>query len=356
MVLLAFLLVLGIAGAGVYAFFTLGDDYVQTKSLGTHNQDDRYVPKNYGSDLVHLLIAGIDNEEGRSYGEGRGLTDMLLYARFDFENNRLNMIQIPRDSYVGEDFATGGTGKINALLNMGPDNQSPINNLTGAFEQLFQLPVDHYIAMDMDALKTIVDTFGGIEVYVSRDMQHDGSYLQQGWRVLDGASAEFFVRNRYGAGFERSDIDRLDNQRYFYSALFKRFLTATPGDLVKLMPVFAHYCSTDLSLTDLIDLAFSCLSLTAENVLFCKAPGATGPQLDPTGANRSNYYLDLYGRGTEEEPGLANLLDTYFRPQGAGVPPAQLMLPKLQIPAEVALYPPNVQSMGAVQNSENEGL
>ncbi len=65
-----------------------------------------------------------DNEEGRSYGEGRGLTDMLLYARFDFANNQLNMIQIPRDSYVGEAFPTGGTGKINALLNMGPDGQN----------------------------------------------------------------------------------------------------------------------------------------------------------------------------------------------------------------------------------------
>ena len=262
------------------------------------------------------------------------------------------MIQIPRDSYVGENFSTGGTGKINALLNMGPDTQNPIINLTGAFEQLFQLPVDHYVTLDMDALKAIVDTFGGIKVYVPRDMSHEGSYLQQGWRWLDGDSAEFFVRNRYGAGFERSDIDRLDNQRHFYSALFRRFLTATPGDLVNLMPVFAHYCNTDLSLTDLIDLAFSCLSLTAQDVMFCKVPGATGPQLDPTGAGRANYIIDLYGRGTADEPGLANLLNTYFRQPGEEVAAAQMQLPQIQIPAGYALYPPNVQTMGAVQEPE----
>ena len=84
-VLLALVLVFGILGTGVFAMFTLLDEYVEPGEFGIHNTGSKYVPKNYGSDLVHILVAGIDNEEGRNYGEGRGLTDMLLYARFDLK-------------------------------------------------------------------------------------------------------------------------------------------------------------------------------------------------------------------------------------------------------------------------------
>lgn len=302
---------------------------------------------------MHILIVGIDNEEGRDYGAGLGLTDMLLYCRYNLKENQLNMLQIPRDSYVGENFPTNGTGKINALLISGPDKDNPINNLADSIRQQFQLPLDYYIALDMDAMKDIVNTFGGIKVYVPRNMSHDGSYLEQGWRWLDGDSAEFFVRNRYGEGFERGDIDRLDNQRHFYSALFRRFLNLTVQDINNLLPVIAHYCSTDLRADgDLIRLAISALGLSAENVVFCKAPGATGEGLDPTGQGRSNYYLDLYGRGTEEDPGLARLLNQYFRDPESPVEADALGLPKIKIPEGTALYPPNVQIMSSVQEGE----
>ncbi|MDL2294487.1 LCP family protein [Ruminococcaceae bacterium OttesenSCG-928-D13] len=340
---------------GVVGVFALYSHYVTPGGLGT------ILPFNFGgddltpykkSDVVHILIVGIDNEEGRSYGAGLGLTDMLLYCRYDLKNNRLNMLQVPRDSYIGEDYPTNGTGKINALLISGPDKDNPINNLTTAFQAQFKLPVDHYVALDMDAMKTIVNTFGGLKVYVPRDMSYGGSSLQQGWRWLDGDAAEFFVRNRHGAGFERGDIDRLDNQRHFYSALFRRFLNLTPKDISNLLPVFKAYCNSDIGLGDMIGIAIAGLNLDAENVLFCKAPGATGEGLDPTGQNRNNYYLDLYGRGTEDAPGLASLLDQYFRAEGDSVSADELLLPKINIPASYALYPPNVQMMGSVQEVE----
>ena len=53
-------------------------------------------------------------------------------------------------------------------------------------------------------------------------MSFAGSALKQGYRNLNGASAEFFVRCRHGQGYSNSDIDRLNMQRYFYAGLFKR--------------------------------------------------------------------------------------------------------------------------------------
>lgn len=348
-VLMVFVLLIG-AGVGVaYGYL---DKIFDTGLLG-RIVDQKYVPKEYSKkDVLHILIVGIDNEEGRNYGAGLGMTDMILYVEYDLVNNSMNMLQIPRDSYVGEELPTGGSGKINALLISGPDKNSPINNLVAGIEQQFKLPIDHYVAMDMDALKSIVNTFGGLRVYVPRDMSYGGSSLQQGWQWLDGDAVEFFVRNRHGAGFERADIDRLDNQRHFYSALFRRFMNLTPTDIVNLLPVFEHYCNTDIPLTDIFDIAVSALKLTPESVMFCKIPGATGPQLDPTGRERSLYFIDVYGRGTEEEPGTANLLNQYFRTYGEQVSAEELGLPNITIPSNVTLYPPNVQFMGQVQEGE----
>ena len=312
-----------------------------------------YIPKEYSKhDSVNVLIVGIDYEDGREYADGLGMTDMILYANFDLVNNKLNMLQIPRDSYVGEDVPTGGTGKINAALLSGADKRNPINNLVKVIEEQYKLPVDHYVAMDMDALKTIVNTFGGLRVYVPRTMDFAGSHLDEGWQWLDGDACEFFVRNRSGAGFERADIDRLDNQRHFYSALFRRFLNLTPTDIVHLLPVFEHYCNTDIKLNDIFDLCVSALKLNAENVLFCKIPGATGDGLDPTGAGRSLYIVDKYGRGTPEDPGAAALLNQYFRTYTDPVPAEELGLPDIHIPEGYTLYPPNVQVMTDVQAPE----
>ncbi len=349
-VLIALLVVLALLAGLVFFGLRYLDGVFETGLLGAITS---YTPKDYKkSDVVNILIVGIDNEEGRDYGAGLGLTDMILYANFDLVNNKLNMLQIPRDSYVGEEVPTGGTGKINAALISGPDKQNPINNLVKVVEEQFRLPVDHYIAMDMDALKAIVNTFGGLRVYVPQEMSNEGSYLPQGWQWLDGDATEFFVRNRKGPGFEQADLARLDNQRHFYSALFRRFMNLTPGDMVKLLPVFEHYCNTDIGMKDIFDLGFSAMKLESENVLFCKVPGATDPGLDPTGQGRSLYFVDVAGRGTPEEPGAASLMNEYFRSYGSPVPAEELGLPNVNIPSNIALYPPNVQVMSSVQEGE----
>ncbi len=336
--------------------FVLGFAYLSsildTGLLGTVSNGDS-LAKDYSKwQTANILIVGIDNEEGRDYGAGRGNTDMILYANYNLKENELNLLQIPRDSYVGEE-GTGGSGKINALLMNGGDAENPINNLSNVVEKQFKLPVDYYVALDMDGMRAIVDALGGIEVYVPQEMSFAGSYLPQGLQLLDGNAAEFFVRNRSGPGFEQADISRLDNQRYFYSALFRRMLNMGPREMVRMMPVFKTYCSTDIEAGDVLRLGMSAIRLKSESVLFCKVPGSTGAALDPSGRGRSLYIVDIYGRGTDEEPGTARLLNDYFRSHSAAVPADELGLPPIQIPGNYTLYSPNIQKMGDVQQSES---
>lgn len=350
-IFMVLVILLGLGATGVGAAYLYLDSLLDGKETGVI-ASEHYTPKEYQGDVINILLVGVYREND-STPRGLGLTDMILYANFDLKNNKLNLLQIPRDSYVGE--ISGSDGKINSLMMLGPDREDPINNLVSVITDQYKLPIDRYVCIDMAALKEIVAAFGSIYVYVPREMNYQGSHLDQGWQWLGPESVEFFVRNRHGNGFERADIDRLDNQRHFYSALFRRFMNLTIQDVLHLMPVFQAYCSTDISTFDLYDLALSALKLEPEGVMICKVPGATSGsnwQADPTGAGRTLYVTDVWGRGTEEEPGVANLLNKYFRTYGEPVGPDALNLPKIEIPAGVALYPPNVQQMQEIQDAE----
>lgn len=317
-----------------------------------------YTPKEFQADSVNILIVGIDYEEGRYSGDGLGMTDMIMVANFLPREGKLNLFQIPRDAYVGTEYSSDG--KINAALMSGKDKENPINNLISVISDQYKLPIDYYITLDMDGLKAIIDTFGGIRVYVPKAMTYDGSHLDAGWQWLNGDQVEFFVRNRKGPGMERADLDRLENQRYFYSALFRRFMNLAPADIVKLMPVFEHYCNTDIGMKSLINLAYSALNLNKDGIIMFKAPGATDadewssglgfPALTTT--DNTFYVVDIYGRGTEEEPGVAALMNMYMRTYGEQVSADQLAIPPVHIPSSVTLYSPSVQNMGAVQEDE----
>lgn len=354
-------LVSGLTVAGGMLLSYLRNDILDPGDLGVAASEN-YTPPEWKGKVLNILILGIDNEDGRGYGAGLGLTDMVMFVQFDLLQGTMHFLQVPRDAFVGYSGAAyGSDGRINAVLLNGPDKENPINNVFSIFHEQFKLPVDRYIAMDMDALREIVDAFRGILVYVPQDMDDgEGSRLSAGLQWLDGEQTEFFVRNRHGNGFVRGDIDRLDNQRYFYSALFRRFMTMTARDIVKLTPVFNMYCNTNFTVDELMSLGMSVLKLDASKVMFCKAPGANGVNGEKeewpgavTG-DPEHYIIDVYGRGTEEEPGLAQLLNLYFRAYDESAPydASALGFPNISIPGHVPLYSPNIRFMDNVQEEE----
>lgn len=291
-------------------------------------------PKEFQGDQINVLVAGVDWEEGRAYGTNDsntndGMTDMILYMHFDLQNHKISMLQIPRNTLVAGVY-NSGNGQINsvALTNNG------IADLAECINKMFGLPVDDYIAIDMASLKQIVDTFGGVEVYVPHDMEYAGSMLRQGYQTMDGDAAEFFVRCRKGQGYERSDLDRLNMQRYFYSALFRRVRTCTLRDVAKLTPVAMNYVTTSLSATEIASLGVSFLKVDSANIMICQLPVHNSPE----------YYLGTHSVVVAAKQESADLLNTYFRTYTGPMDVSQLNLPDWSISGEAS--DPNVQFMG----------
>ena len=281
----------------------------------------------FGAAVVNVLVCGIDYEEGRAYtgdGSNDGMTDMIMYVNFDVANHKINMLQIPRDTYPGEEYKHGNTGKINAVAL----HNDGIGSLMELIYEQYKLPVDYYVTIDMQSLKEIVDLFGGIEVYIPKDISYKGSTLEQGYRNLNGEAAEFFVRNR---NYAQADIARLDMQRYFYQGLFARIRTATVWDLAKLAPVALKYVETNIPMKKLIGMGVSFLKVDSANIMMCKLPTYSA-------AERYNNLSILICDVAK----TTDLLNQYFRTYGG--PVYELDVPTRATVGEST--DPNVQYMG----------
>lgn len=293
-------------------------------------------PTEYKGDVVNVLVCGIDYEEGRAYsgdGSNDGMTDMIMYVNFDVANHKINMLQIPRDTYPGEEYKHGNTGKINAVAL----HNDGIGSLMELIHEQYKLPVDYYVTIDMQSLKEIVDLFGGIEVYIPKDISYKGSTLEQGYRNLDGEAAEFFVRNR---NYAQADIARLDMQRYFYQGLFARIRTANVWDLAKLAPVALKYVETNIPMDELISMGVSFLQVDSANIMMCKLPTYSAAQR----YNDQSHLICDVAKTTD-------LLNEYFRTCGG--PVYELDVPTLATVGEST--DPNVQYMGQLDTEAEAG-
>ena len=295
-------------------------------------------PSEFKGDVVNILVCGIDKDETRNYGgsssSNDGMTDMIMYVNFNVKEKKINMLQIPRDTYVGEEYKTGGTGKINAVALR---NEGGIADLAKLISEQYKLPIDYYVTIDMQSLREIVDLFGGIEVYVPEYMEYDGSILYPGLQTMDGNAVEFFVRNR--KTYAQGDIKRLDMQRYFYQGLFARIRTATVWDIAKLTPVALKYVTTDMPGDVLVSVGVSFLQVDSANIMMCKVPTYSAAE----------YYNGNAIQVCDTEKTL-DLINTYFL--SYTTPVDSLDVPT--VATSGSSTDPNVQYMGQLDTAAGD--
>ena len=319
---------------------------LMARESGSLTQDIA-TPPEYSKDLTNILVLGIDYDDDpaeQALGVQRsknGNTDMILYVQFNKKENTVHMLQIPRDTFVGLDLPTGGTGRINALYAHGADQENRVQNIAQVLYDQLQLPVDDYVVIDMQMLQGMMTALGdqfALQVYVPVTMEYNGSRLEQGYRWLQGEELEFFLRQRKdSSATPRGDIDRLNNQRYFYAALFRYMLTMSWQEMVRLMPVFLQYVETDISPIDCAALAIAVKNVPSENILIGRLP-VYGTQVKANGS-------DLVSGIAIQE--TADFLNQYFRPADASVSASEL---NIQLPADVsqlgAVIDPELSQMG----------
>ena len=353
-----------ISGVVVYGVSLVNkvEDSIRPDDSTPTIEEEVKTAEEYKGDVVNILVCGIDYEEGRAYssdGTNDGMTDMILYCQFDIKGGALRMLQIPRNSLV----ATKGrkvnlsNGKTYAVSNyqinsVALSNDGNIAALAEVIYDQYKLPIDYYVTIDMQALVEMVDNFGGIEVYIPHDMSFAGSALKQGYRNLDGSSAEFFVRCRHGEGYSNSDIDRLNMQRYFYAGLFKRVRSMGITDVLSQLDlVFSNYIHTDMDLTTIAKMLVSFTRIDSANIMLAQTPVFMGvPNVGKTDS------FDGYSCVVPDAGSIAELLNTYFRNYTGPVSAEELNLVTSDWPHGTASTSANVQFVGQLDKESDDAI
>jgi LCP family protein required for cell wall assembly len=230
-VALAVALPLVIGGVvGVNLFIDWKIDQIPRVKLDTATNTDPGEPANFlliGSDTRALVqTQGERDAFGDPSTEGGQRSDTLMVIHVDPARKTGYLVSFPRDLVV--DIPGVGQSKINAAFNAGP--QRVVDTLA----QNFNIPIHHYVEVDFQSFKGIVDTMGGVPVYLdgpARDeksgFEFIGYNLQPGCYTLDGVMALNYVRSRdlevYAEGAwhtdPRGDLGRIERQQQFMKRL-----------------------------------------------------------------------------------------------------------------------------------------
>ncbi|MEX5720529.1 LCP family protein [Geodermatophilus maliterrae] len=261
-----------------------------------------------GAEPVTFLLVGTDTrataDEGIAAG---GRSDAIMLARLSGDRQHAQLVSIPRDSWV--DIPGRGVNKINAAYAFGGPTL-----LVQTVEQLTQVRIDHYVAIDFEGIAQVTDDLGGVDVVVAETTSNGPYTFPAGVNHLDGDQARWYLGQRYGlAG---GDFDRVRRQQQFLEAVFSQLFTADtftdPGRLDSALLAVTDAVAVDESLddSDLLGLVYSLRGLQPEDVDSFTAPvlgtGREGTAsvvyLDEVNGERMWAYLnyDSLGQNADE--------------------------------------------------------
>ncbi|CAM4032556.1 MULTISPECIES: LCP family protein [Bacillus] len=194
-----------------------------------------------------LLIMGI--EDYATDGQN-GRTDSLMFATVNPKTKKISLMSIPRDSRVPI-VGKNKEDKINAAHAYGGEEMA-IKTVEG----FLKVPVDHYIKIDFQGFKGIVDAVGGVTVDVPFDFweRSDMDYykkieFKQGQQDLNGEEALAYVRMRKQD--PNGDYGRAARQRQLLAAVAQKLNSASTVFKIKdLTTVVGKYIKTDIPISD----------------------------------------------------------------------------------------------------------
>ena len=227
--------------------------------------------------IENVLLVGSDSREGADPNapdaggigteadvDGTARSDTLMVLRRDMATGQLALLSIPRDLYVqvvGHD----SPRRINSAYRDGPAT------LVQTVQAALGIPVQHYVEIDFNGFKALVDALGGVRIcflWPARDT-HTGLYVAEpGCQVLDGVQALAFARSRFFEEFHEgewhrdgsSDLGRMKRQQLFVNEALSATLSAIKSDPMSTGGLLAAVSSA-ISVDDELDPLAAAASL-----------------------------------------------------------------------------------------------
>jgi LCP family protein required for cell wall assembly len=261
-------------------FSQITDAKITNSPLETRLPTSTQEPLCGGPPAMTILALGIDGGEDYLYG----LSDVIRVVRVDFVSPKITVLDLPRDLWVEipeieEEYGITH-GKLNQAYFYGTPGMDYYDGtgqgaglLARTLDVNFDLPIDHYGAVNMQTFVKLVDAVGGIDIYLPTDVDgtpvddktEDMGYFYAGQQHFNGDQALRFsrIRKRYNV-FTRSS-----NQNMVLCALKEKITSPTVlPKIPQIIAAFQDAVLTDLSPEQLAQLACLAPKLGSDNLIF----------------------------------------------------------------------------------------
>lgn len=208
-------------------------------------------------DVKNILLLGVDARADEDSEASRA--DSMMLISLDKKNNCIKMTSFLRDSWVYIP-CKDKYQRLNAACTYGG-----YSAVVDTIEYNYHINIDGYVVADFEMFKVMVDSIGGVEVDVTEEeanevTNHPGRYgdvvLEAGTHTLTGEQALAYCRIR------KIDTDwkRTERQRTVIEAIINGVVSSGPITAYKMVNSVVQYVQTDLSESEIRNIAFSSLS------------------------------------------------------------------------------------------------
>ncbi len=280
-------------------------------------------PKLYGDrkeEFYTFLVVGRDTGGG-------GNTDTIMVMSYDIPNQKLNVLNIPRDTMVNVPW---DVKKINSVYNWAANyDRDGIDYLKEEISYLIGFQPDFTMVVEWEAVGELVDAIGPVWFDVPYDMNYDDGtqdlyiHLEAGYQEIDGDKAMQLLRWRknnkiengklivYG-GYPTGDLGRIQTQQDFLKAVIETCLqNLTIDKIPALAQIFFNNVDTrgTLTVNNLAWFAQEAIlgGLSMDNVNFMTLPCEGVYVYSRTVGNKQSYVTPIQDQTLE-------MINTYFNP------------------------------------------
>jgi LCP family protein required for cell wall assembly len=242
-----------------------------------------------GGDPLNILVMGSDSRvgvgndiDGQTDIGSRSDTTILVHVSAD--RKTVYGVSLPRDAMVTrpdcKDKAghviSGGEDQIfNAAYSLGGPacTVEQVESLTGIY-------IDHYVSIDFNGFKDMVDAVHGVTVCIPEDVNDTAHHitLSAGTQELSGQQALNYVRERYALS-TNSDIGRMKRQQAFIASMVNKVVSAgtltRPTRVYNFLKAATASIVTDpglSSLGKLVNLALQFRRTNLDDISFITVP------------------------------------------------------------------------------------
>jgi len=242
----------------------------------------------------NIMIIGSDTRHGQGKGFGQGLntdqSDTLMIMHIAADRKWVNVMSIPRDSWVNIPACKMGNGQTSSPTTFKINEAFALGNLDGnhtdlgvactikTLEQDTGIHIDHFVSINFFGFRDMVNALGGVEECNTTEINDpkSGLHLKPGHHLLHGLGALAYVRARYTLG-NGSDLQRIGRQQAFMSSLVERVKSKllNPVASYNFLNAPTKSITSDSQLGGihgLYDLAMSVKNLPASQVTFFTLP------------------------------------------------------------------------------------